>query len=95
MYSTVRRQQQATRDFFRSMGFDTDTRSGQNKKRRQQQSPAPVKKKKIEPGTGEYVKYEEISIQESTYTETRSSAGQSTSIVAEQQITDVEWEDIK
>lgn len=94
MYSTVRRQQQATRDFFRSMGFDTGTRPGQNKTR-QQHSPAPVKKKKIEPGTGEYVKYEEISIQESTYTETRSSASQSAHIAAEQQITDVEWEDIQ
>lgn len=49
-------------------------------------------KKVIDPGEGEYVEWEEITVTQSTDT---SSSGQAdTHTVTEQQVTDVEWEDI-
>lgn len=52
----------------------------------------PRRKKKIDPAVGEYVKYEEIEVDE-----TRSDSSSSTRVRIsreEQQISDVEWEDI-
>lgn len=57
--------------------------------------PAPPHKKKISPDQGEYVRYEEISLTETTVvddSETDKSTTSSTTI--EQQITDIEWEDL-
>lgn len=48
------------------------------------------KKKKIGRDTGEYVAFEEIAVEERTRTEKPGST-----VVTEEQVTDVSWEDIK
>lgn len=54
------------------------------------------KKKKISPDTGEYVKFTEVTTtREQTSEASSSDAGTTTQSAYEQQITDVEWEDIK
>lgn len=57
-------------------------------------TPAP-RKKKIERNVGEYIEYEEITITSDT-SDTSGSGDHSTRYTAvEQQVTDVEWEDVK
>lgn len=58
---------------------------------------ARIKKKKIPADVGEYVKFTEITTtQESrTTTEQAGDDGNQSTVTVEQQITDVEWEDIK
>lgn len=59
---------------------------------------ARIKKKKIPADVGEYVKFTEITTtQESrtTTTEQAGADGNQSTVTVEQQITDVEWEDIK
>lgn len=98
VYTAVRNQQQATRDFMRSMGFEPGNGSsrpggfGRRRRREEPKQPEP-KKKKIDPNIGEYVDYEEVGTV-STYTETTADKG-SSRVVVEQQIVDAEWEDIK
>lgn len=62
----------------------------------QTQKPKP-KKKKIDPNVGEYVAFEEIKVESTTYTETTTEAdGTTTTYVhTESQIEDAVWEDIK
>lgn len=81
------------RDFFNSMNQQA---SGARSDSRQPQQPAP-KKKKIDPSVGEYVDYEEITVEQTTVNATTATDGTSstTRIDVEQQIVDVEWEDIK
>lgn len=52
----------------------------------------PVRKKRIDPSVGEYVDYEEINA-ETSYT--ASDGATTENFVAESQIVDVEWEDIR
>lgn len=49
------------------------------------------RKKKIDPSVGEYVKYEDITVTETT---TNTDSSQTTDYVREQQIVDAEWEDL-
>lgn len=58
---------------------------------------ARIKKKKIPADVGEYVKFTEITTaEESRTTTTQAGAdGNQSTVTVEQQITDVEWEDIK
>lgn len=78
--------------FARAAGLDPDEvrRQQQEQKRAKDHggwtSPSP-KKKKIDPKTGEYVKFKEVSV-----TETTNESGSYTSV--EEQVTDVTWEDI-
>ena len=55
------------------------------------------KKKKIPADVGEYVKFTEITTAEEsrTTTEQAGADGNQSTVTVEQQITDVEWEDIK
>ncbi len=56
-----------------------------------------IKKKKIPADVGEYVKFTEITTTEEsrTTTEQAGADGNQSTVTVEQQITDVEWEDIK
>lgn len=67
------------------------SRDGKQKNpRREQQRKRPAKK--IGSDVGEYVEFEEMRV----YTESKTTDGQTTvKIEVEQQITDVEWEDVK
>lgn len=58
---------------------------------------ARIKKKKIPADVGEYVKFTEITTAEEsrTTTEQAGADGSQSTVTVEQQITDVEWEDIK
>lgn len=58
---------------------------------------ARIKKKKIPADVGEYVKFTEITTAEEsrTTTEQAGADGNQSTVTIEQQITDVEWEDIK
>lgn len=58
---------------------------------------ARIKKKKISADVGEYVKFTEITTAEEsrTTTEQAGADGNQSTVTVEQQITDVEWEDIK
>lgn len=58
---------------------------------------ARIKKKKIPADVGEYVKFTEITTAEEirTTTEQAGADGNQSTVTVEQQITDVEWEDIK
>lgn len=58
---------------------------------------ARIKKKKIQADVGEYVKFTEITTAEEsrTTTEQAGADGNQSTVTVEQQITDVEWEDIK
>lgn len=57
------------------------------------QRPQPkARRKKIDPEVGEYVAFTEIDSRTST---SASSTGSTTSYRTEQQVTDIEWEDIK
>lgn len=58
---------------------------------------ARIKKKKIPADVGEYVKFTEITTMEEsrTTTEQAGADGNQSTVTVEQQITDVEWEDIK
>lgn len=55
-----------------------------------------IRKKKIPSGMGEYVKFTEIETTETASTaETAEGTSRQTDFTVEQQITDVEWEDVK
>lgn len=56
-----------------------------------------IKKKKIPADVGEYVKFTEITTAEESRTTTKQAGadGNQSTVTVEQQITDVEWEDIK
>lgn len=58
---------------------------------------ARIKKKKIPADVGEYVKFTEITTAEESRTTTEQAGpdGNQSTVTVEQQITDVEWEDIK
>lgn len=58
---------------------------------------ARIKKKKIPADVGEYVKFTEITTEEESRTTTKQAGadGNQSTVTVEQQITDVEWEDIK
>lgn len=58
---------------------------------------ARIKKKKIPADVGEYVKFTEITTTEESRTTTKQAGadGNQSTVTVEQQITDVEWEDIK
>ena len=58
---------------------------------------ARIKKKKIPADVGEYVKFTEITTAEESRTTTKQAGadGNQSTVTVEQQITDVEWEDIK
>lgn len=58
---------------------------------------ARIKKKKIPADVGEYVKFTEITTAEESRTTTKQAGadGYQSTVTVEQQITDVEWEDIK
>ena len=58
---------------------------------------ARIKKKKIPADVGDYVKFTEITTAEEsrTTTEQAGADGNQSTVTVEQQITDVEWEDIK
>lgn len=58
---------------------------------------ARIKKKKIPADVGEYVKFTEITTAEESRTTTKQAGadGNQSTVTIEQQITDVEWEDIK
>lgn len=58
---------------------------------------ARIKKKKIPADVGEYVKFTEITTAEENRTTTKQAGadGNQSTVTVEQQITDVEWEDIK
>ncbi|MDE6310524.1 MAG: DUF4834 family protein, partial [Muribaculaceae bacterium] len=73
---------QQINNFRRAAGFDTP--------RDDTPAPKPRRKKKIDADTGEYIAFEEIKA-EASYTRTTSE----TSFVAEEQIEDITWEDIK
>lgn len=62
------------------------------KERKAGWSQAPAAKKKIDATAGEYVKFEDVKV-ETTVTDAEGQ--KDTRFVAEQQIVDVEWEDIK
>ncbi|MDE6267656.1 MAG: DUF4834 family protein [Muribaculaceae bacterium] len=89
----LNRMRSNARDFFNSMNQQA---AGARSRDSQPQQPAP-KKKKIDPSVGEYVDYEEITVEQTTVNATTTTDGSSssTSIDVEQQIVDVEWEDIK
>ncbi|MDE6300734.1 MAG: DUF4834 family protein [Muribaculaceae bacterium] len=54
------------------------------------------KKKKIDPNVGEYVAFEEIKVETTTYTATESGPeGTTTTTYTESQIEDAVWEEIK
>lgn len=71
--------------------------SDQNKRARQtrqqaRQQQKPEKKKKIDPNVGEYVAFTEVEVSEES---THNSAGSTSYVKTEEQITDISWEDIK
>ena len=56
---------------------------------------APKKSKKTDPAVGEYVAFEEVAVSSKTDTHNTDSGNTTTQFVAEKQVVDVEWEDIK
>lgn len=56
-------------------------------------SAPPPRKKKIDPETGEYVKFQEVKV-EATLSETDADGTRSSHIQVEEQIVDIDWEEI-
>ena len=73
---------QQVNNFRRAAGFDTSRPDDTPEK--------PRRKKKIDADTGEYIAFEEIKV-ESSYTQSTSDG----TFIAEEQIEDITWEDIK
>ena len=83
-------------DFFGQPGSQKESASRQPDGTRKAGWTKPkAKKKKISSDTGEYVKFTEISSETNQSTEHNSNNSSYTDFTVEQQITDVEWEDIK
>lgn len=93
---TVNRLRRQARQAFEEAGrnYDRDRRDNEARTRKPGWSRAPEHKKVINPTDGEYVEWEEISVQQTT-TQSTEGNGASDRCTVEQQITDVEWEDIK
>ena len=94
VYTSVRDARRRARDLFSQFGGQPRQESGSRKAG--WSNSAPQKRKKIDRTVGEYVEFEEIA---ETHTETHTRADgssyRSETTEVEQQITDVEWEDIK
>lgn len=81
----VQRFKNQARDMFnRATGRSTGNSSNHNNPQPQRQ------RKKIDPGVGEYVEFEEIEVTSQTHTDNGN-----ISYRTESQITDVEWEDVR
>ena len=80
-------------DFFGQPGAQKGSSAYEaNGQRKAGWSKAAIRKKKIGKDVGEYVKFSEITI---SHEETTSTGNSTTTYITEQQVTDVEWEDIK
>lgn len=85
-------------DLFGQPGSQKQTSAyGTNGHRKAGWTKARIKKKKIPADVGEYVKFTEITTAEESRTTTKQAGadGNQSTVTVEQQITDVEWEDIK
>lgn len=94
-YLIVRNMRRQARQIFEQMYGEPNPREAADRRqsRRPGWSTPGVRKKKIDPNVGEYVKFQEISVTETS--EQKTPAGSSTSTtVVEQQVTDAEWEEI-
>lgn len=87
--STVRKARRSMREFARRMN------NQQQQSGTRHAAAAPKKSKKIDPAVGEYVAFEEVAVSSKTDTHTTDSGNTTTQFVAEKQVVDVEWEDIK
>lgn len=71
---------------------DQNKRARQARQQARQQQQKSEKKKKIDPNVGEYVAFTEIDVTEES---AQTSGNSRTTVRAEEQITDITWEDIK
>lgn len=89
MFMMYRKYRRAMREAYSRAQSAQGRPYGRGSQSRGAQNPAP-KKKVFTKDMGEYVAYEEISC-----TITEDSTSQQTQTVTEEQVTDIEWEDIK
>lgn len=87
-------QRQARRMF--NSAFGPQSQQQEPKKRRNGWSDAPLRRKKIDPNVGEYVKFQEVEVTQDTTTVNTDADTTHTTIhtTVEQQITDATWEEI-
>lgn len=94
IYVSVRDAKRRARDLFSQFG--PQPRQEQHTRKAGWSSTAPRKRKKIDRNVGEYVDFEEIAVsQTETATGADGSTTSRTTTEVEQQVTDVEWEDVK
>lgn len=98
-YLIVRKAREQARKIFEQMygGADTSQTAADREQRKPGWSTPAERKKKIDPEVGEYVKFQEISVAETTETTEKSGSTTTTTTtttVVEQQVIDAEWEDI-
>lgn len=92
-YLFVHRLKKQARSMYEQM-YNTDPQPKQQSKRRPGWSGPAQRRKKIDPSVGEYVKFQEIAVTDST-SQSDTAGSHDTTYTVEQQITDAEWEDIK
>ena len=85
----VQRLKNRARDMFNRATGQSTRQNGRNSSGNNRYQ-SPPQRKKIDPGIGEYVEFEEIEVLESTQAD-----GPTVSYRTESQITDVEWEEIR
>lgn len=100
IWSAVKRAQKQQKDFINSMfgargvddtPADPEAAADERARRRGGWSAPRRKRKKIDPEVGEFVKFKETEV---TVEETTSDNASKASFTAEEQITDVTWEDL-
>lgn len=94
-YLIVRNMRRQARHIFEQMyGANAPQQDDAQKSNRKPGWSTPgMRKKKIDPNVGEYVKFQEIRVSETVEQAADASETRTTAIV-EQQVTDAEWEDI-
>ncbi len=94
-YMFIHRIKKQTRTMYEQM-YNNDPRARQQQQRSSRRpgwSAPTQRRKKIDPNVGEYVKFQEITVTETTQQSADDTSR--TTYTVEQQITDAEWEDIK
>ena len=90
----VRRVRRQARQMFEQM-YGGAQQPQQEPRRRKAGWSSPIpRRKKIDPNVGEYVRFQEISTEETVTQQTDTAGNTTTTVTVEQQITDAEWEDL-
>lgn len=95
----INKAQKQARNFYEQM-YNATGGAQQEERRQRGRKPGwttpSQRRKKIDPEVGEYVKFQEVTVEETAQTTTDTSTGDTTTTyTVEQQVTDAEWEEIK